>query len=704
MGTSSASQQYTPKIITAGGETPLYNHLLNVPILTITTDGGAPIVDKENYVTATFVMSNTTQSFTATGGIRGRGNSTWTLDKKPYKIKFDSKTQVLGMPKAKNWDILANFMDSSGMRNAIAGDVANHTSLAWTPRSQFIEVTLNGAALGLYQIYEHVEIGSNRLNIDEMADTDVSGLALTGGYSMEIDVRMEENNEPGFRTKLNVPVTLDEPDGSVYVQYSYIRDFIQEFEDMLFSDDFADPDDGYAKYIDVNSFIDWYWVNELIANNDSGFGASVKLYKKRDTADSPGKLYLGPVWDHDLSISIGAIYAYHDADQWWTRCGASWIKRLMEDSACMALFQSRWTTLKNAITSGNHLNLFIDQLAILLGPELTRDQKIWSYTPGANATAAFIENWLAARIAFIDSEFASPADTVAPSVPTGLTSSNVTPFSLTLSWDDATDSVTDHLGVTGYRILRDGVICGLTAIPYSDTLTSISVSHLAPNTSYNFTVQSRDATGNWSAESAPLEVTTSARQGSSNGLSVLLDNAPDGTVTVYNDGTPTITLGNAFYVFGPTAYKRQCIGGRFWCPSGASLPGTVTLMAFAFTGLVGNAAFDLSQPPLRSATVATTGGPGWVEATWTPFDMQSGTPVLIAYQFPDAPYDYLYNSPSDSNAWHPYDVASPGVYMAAVSDQTPGGISFSRAYFIQGSGQGTSSAYYGTDILVSDPY
>lgn len=704
-GTSTSSQEYYPKLFRGGSDVPLYNHLLNLPILTITTNGGAPILDKITYVPATFVLSNTTQGFTTTGGIRGRGNSTWTLDKKPYKIKFDSKTTVLDMPKAKGWNILANYLDHSMIRNAIAGDISEHTGLAWTPRSKFIEVILNGVQIGTYQIYEHIEVAVDRINIDAMATTDISGLALTGGYSMEIDVRMEENNEPGFRTKMNVPVTLDEPDGSIYAQYSYIRDFMQEFEDVLFSSNFADPMNGYAKYIDVNSFIDWYWVNELIANNDSGFGASVKLYKKRDTAGGLGKLYLGPVWDHDLSISIGAIYPYHDSDQWWTRCGASWIKRLMEDPACMTLFQSRWTTLKTAITAGNHLNLFIDQLANLLEPEIVRDEKIWNYARGAEAWTTFIKTWLTQRIAFIDSEFVSPADSTPPSVPTGLASSNITPFSVDLAWDDATDTTTDRLGVTGYRLLRDGVPCGLTAIPYSTSLTSINISHLNPSSSYNFTVQSRDATGNWSAESTPLPVTTMARQGSGLGLSVFLNNAHDGTFDLYGDGNPSITLGNVFYVLGNNAYKRQCTGARFWCPAGMTLPSNVTLMAFQFTGLAGPLAFDLTQTPFRTSTIATTTGPGWVEVSWAPFEMIPSTPVLIAYQFPDAVNNYIYGGfAASSGGLEFYPDTSPGLFMAASGDVTPAGIGFARSYFIQGGGQGASSAYYGTDILVSDPY
>ena len=92
----------------------------------------------------------------------------------------------------------------------------------------------------------------------------------------------------------------------------------------------------------------------------------------------------------------------------------------------------------------------------------------------------------------------SAADTTAPSVPTGLVSSNITTTSFTLAWSASTDNV----GVTGYKIYKDGTY-------YSSTSSlSMNITGLTQNTTYSMTVAAYDAAGNVSAQSSALSVTT----------------------------------------------------------------------------------------------------------------------------------------------------------------------------------------------------
>jgi|GEM_PF-2177473 len=705
MGISYDNDSLSPKLIRNGTEVQLQEHILNLPILTITTEGGAAITSKETYVNATFELRNTTQPFTQTGQIRGRGNSTWNEPKKPYKVKFTNAVAPLGMISRKDWVLLANWYDPSSLRSAIAFELGYRTSLAWTPGYRYVDVVLNGTKVGVYQLVDHIEIKNNRININEMTAADVSGLAVTGGYSMEIDVRLEDNNEPGFRTRLNVPITFDEPDGKVLPQVVYMRNFIQDFEDVLFSNSFADPVNGFRKYVDINSFIDWYWVNEFMANNDSGFGASVKLYKKRDTAQTPGKLFLGPLWDFDRSIGVGGTYAYHAPNVWWTRNGASWIKRMMEDATFVTVMNQRWVSLRNSMLADDFLYTLVNKLTVKLHPQLKHDKQIWNLDANdPNASATYLINWLQQRVAFIDSEIVAASDTTPPTVPQNLVSSAVGPYEATFSWSASSDAG-DELGVTGYRVLKNGVTAGLTAIPYSDTLTSIKIPRLKAGTQYNFEVQARDATGNWSGSSAVHTLSTLPTAAGGNGLSIFLDDAP-GVISIFDDARP-ITLGTTFYPYGNEyGFDRFSVGGRVWVPDDGQTYGQIMIGIWTEYNVVDNrAVFDLSQPATQAKTVTITNRPGWVEAIWdTPVELHSATPVLIAYHFVDAPNKYL-ASPFNDGTYSPNLSVSPGIYLSGNTEAMSSGVNFSRGYYKYGDAAETnvSGGYYGADILVNEP-
>ena len=149
--TNDFSSPITYRIVSA--EKKSYEYLVTIcysslPTLYITTPQA--ITSKDDWVKgSTMIMTNTdntTSDVTYTDvSIKGRGNSTWSYPKKPYAIKLDKKTEILGMPKHKRWALLANWMDRTLLRNAVAFEIArNTTSLEWTPRGQFVEVVLNG--------------------------------------------------------------------------------------------------------------------------------------------------------------------------------------------------------------------------------------------------------------------------------------------------------------------------------------------------------------------------------------------------------------------------------------------------------------------------------------------------------------------------------------------------------------------------------
>ncbi len=187
------------------------------------------------------------------------------------------------MPAQKNWILLANYDDKSLLRNAAALYAGTFTNLAWTPHSRFVELYLNGQYEGTYQLVEQIEIDKNRLNITEMDDTDVSGNAVTGGYLLEFDTA-GQSDDILFPIS-GVTFDLHDPDPAEPAQLSYIENYLQQTSDALYSDTFADPDTGYAQFLNSTTFIDWYLVEELFKNNDAVDWSSCYMYK-----DKKGKL------------------------------------------------------------------------------------------------------------------------------------------------------------------------------------------------------------------------------------------------------------------------------------------------------------------------------------------------------------------------------------------------------------------------------
>lgn len=376
-----------------------------LPILHLTTE--APVVSKDNYVKGSlsinansqFEQDQTPLSLT----MKGRGNSTWGLPKKPYRLKLDSKAKVLGLEAAKNWVLLANYSDKTLIRTSFAFELGKKLGADFTPQGIPVEVVLNGVYLGSYLLTQQVEVNKGRIDIKELKPEDISADKITGGYLLEVDERLDEDF--WFRTNKGLPFTIKSPDEITQTQLTYIRNYIQETENAIFAANFSDPQNGYVKYINVNSFINWFLVQELVKNQDARNYSSIFYYKDRG-----GKLGMGPLWDFDLSM--GNV-DYSDAVNprgWWVRNGA-WFYRLFQDPAFKQKVRERWDEVKNKEIAEALRN--IDNHAAYL--ELSQrenfkkwdilNQKVWpnpqvfgTYEAEVNQ----IKSWLATRINWLD--------------------------------------------------------------------------------------------------------------------------------------------------------------------------------------------------------------------------------------------------------------------------------------------------------------
>ena len=278
-----------------------------VPVIRITTQNGAQILDKKNYIKGTVVIEDPAGMYWDTPrvelhmtkdkhGIRGRGNTTWDMPKKPYKLKFDEKVSIFGLGEDKEWVLLANYADKTLLRNVVAMKLSEIVGMPWTPAMLPVEVYLNGEYIGCYTFSEHKKVSEHRVNLNIVDESANSGIEITGDYYMEIEQKMDETT--CFRTEIcGIPMMFSDPEEPSSNQLQYIKNYFKEAETALKSSNFTDPDIGWQKYIDIETFAKAYIVNELTKNIDGNMRKSSFITKKKNS-----KLQMYHLWDYDLAL------------------------------------------------------------------------------------------------------------------------------------------------------------------------------------------------------------------------------------------------------------------------------------------------------------------------------------------------------------------------------------------------------------------
>ncbi|MDZ7630810.1 MAG: CotH kinase family protein [Gemmatimonadaceae bacterium] len=386
---------------------------LRLPLLSITTADGADIVSKDVYVPGTITLADSTGTTVAEGGmeIRGRGNTTWSFPKKPYRLKLTTSTALLGMPANRHWVLLANYSDKTMLRTDLAFELSRMIGMPWTSRTRYVDLNVNGQYRGVYQLAEHVRIGAERVNIPEMKASDTSAVNITGGYLLEVDERRGEEfcfNSTMTRMVFCAanPETLLLPAWSK--QRAYIQGYINRTDSALFGSRFTDPDVGYAAYIDVESAINYYLLQEALKNVDGGLRFGPYMYKQRN-----GKLFFGPVWDFDLAIG-NVNYDGADRPDGWHARRSQWFVRLFEDPAFKARAAARWAELQRGGTIDS-LKRLVYSRANYLSVVQVRNFERWpilgTYVwPNRVVTGAYdleviaLNVWLQSRLQWVDAE------------------------------------------------------------------------------------------------------------------------------------------------------------------------------------------------------------------------------------------------------------------------------------------------------------
>lgn len=350
------------------------------PVLALMTEGGKPVDSKENWVAGRVVLDPQQSDYDAYSGsmeIKGRGHNSWGQPKKPYNIKLSEKVSMMGMNKHKRWVLLANAGDRTLMRNRVAYRLGRMTQLPWTPDMRYVDVILNGKFVGNYLLTEQIRVDKNRVDITEAE----AGMAPEQvGYLLEFDRYVEENYF--YTERRQLPVNIKEPDEDVLTaaQKSYIKEYVDRIEELLY--DGTQVDVSYRDLIDIDTFIDWWIVVELTENRDTKLPGSCYMYK-----DAQGKLCAGPLWDFDLTTFQGSTrefmqynYEVDLNDPAYTNRNL-WYKRLFSDPEFKTRAKERWQQYKASFATVPN---FIDEQKTLIEDSAARNWTLWTIGAGSN--------------------------------------------------------------------------------------------------------------------------------------------------------------------------------------------------------------------------------------------------------------------------------------------------------------------------------
>lgn len=333
-----------------------------LPILYITTDSLKPIDTKEYYITGTYYLDALgLEGFTSIGSkdnqlpleIKGRGNASWRLAKKPYKIKLGKKTALMGLPKSKHFALLAHFEDWRGyLKDEAAFEVSRRMKMAFTPRQCPIELVINGEFYGIYFVTQNVRVDPDRVNIQEQKDLDTIPENITGGWLIERD-NYKDPNQFVIDPKTNLRITWHSPEILSTQQFNYIHDLFFKVDSLIKVEDKSSRE--WEKYIDIDTLARFYIINEVVENTEA-FSGSLYMHKNRG-ADT--KIIFGPVWDFGSSFShpggIHGKWLWEDAPNYTSNV---WIQDLAKFPHFQQVIRKIWTKEHQNILNGFKETLF----------------------------------------------------------------------------------------------------------------------------------------------------------------------------------------------------------------------------------------------------------------------------------------------------------------------------------------------------------
>lgn len=311
--------------------------------------------------------------------IRIRGNSSRYFDKKNYLVRLVDQDgdyrseEVMGMAAHYEWALHGPYLDKSLIRNYMWYNIAGEF-MDYTPNVRFCEVILDGEYLGLYVMMETITNGEDcRVDVSEPVDgTNKTGyvLRIDRGSSTELK-NIETFTNYAYRNLQQVDIQYPRTGDLTPEMADAIAQEFSDFEKSLYSYDYDTDDYGYYYDLDVESFVDYFIVNEFTANYDAGW---LSTYVYRDI----GGKYKMVIWDFNSACDN---YEHSTMDpQHYEMHQAVWYFMLMKDEYFVNRIIERYHQLRNSYLNDDYLAAYIDAVVEYLGPAIERNFEVWGYT------------------------------------------------------------------------------------------------------------------------------------------------------------------------------------------------------------------------------------------------------------------------------------------------------------------------------------
>lgn len=433
-----------------GNTQTISNFSTDLPLVIIDTEGKT-IVDDPKIQAKMKIINNSNglnnyndlpNDFSGNIGIELRGSSSIGYPQKPYLFETrdasgkNLKFPLLGFPEEKDWILLSNYNDKSLMRNILGFQIFERLG-NYSPRTKLVDVIVNNEYQGIYVLTEKIKQDPNRVDIAKLRKEDIEGEELTGGYIFKIDYWNSNNSwespySPINHSNFKIHFVYHDPDWDELTsqQKSYISSYVTSFEKALYSAAFKDENQGYTKFINVKSFIDYFLVSELSRNND-GFKKSQYFNK-----DKNGKIVAGPVWDFDWAwknINECFIFKATDGSGWSYKVNdcnpdvnsPAWMERLFQDENFKDRVNCSYFEARANVISDEAIYSMIDSVYNVVKNAQVKHFQKWQIL-GKNVGAPEIDqqpaaylgevqklkNWITKRLTWLDKNIPGKCSTV----------------------------------------------------------------------------------------------------------------------------------------------------------------------------------------------------------------------------------------------------------------------------------------------------
>lgn len=375
-----------------------------IPRIVIETENHREIKDRETEIPAKLQIwgEKAPESEVMELTIRGRGNTSWTdMPKKSYKIEFTDKQSMLGMPKDRDWALIANHADKTLMMNYLMYHLSAELGAYYAPRCEFAELFLNKEYLGVYLLTETIKISKHRICIPENQNS----------FIIEIDSRVKESEQPFYSSILTndsnqKAFRIHYPKNATQTTLLTIENQITSFESYLKKIDSL-KENNVSQWIDIDEHIKHYWIQEFSKNYDATFQTSVYFsWQKGDV------IKMGPIWDFDLAFGNHSVTSVNQPQNWYIK-SAYWNAFLFKDSTMNNARITFW--IKNKKTFLKIIDK-IDSTKNLLEKSAKNNFKKWDILPSTQGwylqhsynsysdACANLKKWIKQRIEWINSE------------------------------------------------------------------------------------------------------------------------------------------------------------------------------------------------------------------------------------------------------------------------------------------------------------